>query len=102
MLAMLILAMAQSVTGPPGDEEVATRPVTTQRHCERNSDEILVCAGGAVPERLVLLPDSPVEPVFKPAVARISPNKTLSAGATAGEGYAGPVPRIMAGIKIDF
>lgn len=101
MLTMLMLVLVQNVSGPPGDEEVATRRITP-RHCERNGDDILVCAGGKNPDRLGWIPDRPIEPVFKPAVARVSPNKTLSANATPGEGYAGAVPRIMAGVKIDF
>jgi len=102
MLAMMLLAMAQTVSGPPGDEEIATRPVTTQRHCARNSDEILVCAGGPEAQRLVRLPDPPPRQIFKPAAVQIAPNASARLRAANSSNPMINTPRAMVDLTIKF
>lgn len=103
MLPIVMLMLAQDL-GPPGDEaEPVRRPLTQQRRCGPNSDaDIVVCGGGVDSQRIEPLPAWSSEPVFKPAGARLSPNKSVSVQAQEGQNPFSSSPRAMISFKLDF
>ena len=100
MIALLLLLASQDVAGPPDDVDGT---LTAAPACPPgDGDEIVVCGGDPNAYRLPVLPPRPAGFTVPPARARISKRATISSGVTSGEGYAGPVPRIMVGVKVAF
>ena len=104
MLSIVMLMLAQDLTGPPGDEPPPARATPTRvRQCARGTeDDIVVCGGGLESQRVETLPEWPSEPVFRPAGARLSPNKSVSMHAEQGNNPFSESPRAMISFKLDF
>ena len=102
-MLIVMLMLAQDI-GPPGDEPVAPRTQhTRQRQCQPGADgDIVVCGGGLESQRVERLPEWPSAPVFKPAGARLSPNKTVTAHAEESQNPFSSSPRAMISFKLDF
>jgi hypothetical protein len=101
LMPMLTLSMVQTVPGPPDDEAV-TRPVTAQRGCAGDSDEILVCARAPDADRLIALPEPTPRQIFKPAAVQISPNARAGLRAGASSNPMITTPRAMVDLTIKF
>jgi hypothetical protein len=103
MLAMLMLMMAQTVPGPPGDEVTALPRLTPQAHCKAGSgDEIVVCGGGLQSQRMEPLPVRAVDPMLPEASVHLSGGKTLTAHAENSSNPTISAPRAMVTLKIPF
>lgn len=104
MLSIVMLMLAQDIVGPPGDEPVVRPQLTRPRGQCRPApgDDILVCGASIDSQRVGPLPEWPSEPVFRPASARISPNKTVSATAQQGSNPFSESPRAMINFRLDF
>ena len=100
MLAMLMLVMAQTVPGPPGDEVTAPR-VTQARRCVRTTGEIMVC-GDKQSDRLAPLPERAAEPILPQASAQLSPNKSIRMHAASSSNPTITAPRAMVDLTIKF
>ena len=103
MLQIVMLMLAQDM-GPPGDDpQPVRRPLTRQGQCRPGGDaDIVVCGGGVESQRIEPLPAWSNEPVFKPAGARLSPNKAVSLHAEESGSAFSSSPRAMISFKLDF
>lgn len=106
-MLLLMAMLAQDIVGPPGDEPVAPRATLTRPRQRGQcrlapSDDIVVCGASIDSQRVEALPEWPSEPVFRPASARISPNKTVSATAQQGSNPFSESPRAMINFRLDF
>jgi len=101
---LIVMLMLVQDLGPPGDEPPPPRAqLTRQRQCRPGAgDDIVVCGGGLDSQRVEQLPEWPSTPVFQPAGARLSPNKTVSAHAEEGQNPFSTSPRAMISFKLDF
>ena len=103
MLHIAMLMLVQDIGPPDDDPSVRQRFPTRQRRCQPNADaDIVVCGRGVDSQRVERLPEWPSEPVFRPASARLSPNKTVTAHAEEGQNPFSSSPRAMISFKLDF
>lgn len=101
MLAMLMLVMAQTVPGPPGDEEATVPRLTTQSHCKASDGEIVVC-GDLQSQRLTPIPERVVDPILPAAAIHLPGGKTLTAHAENNPNPTVSAPRAMVTLKVPF
>ena len=102
MLHIVMLLLAQDI-GPPGDEPLAPRTqLTGQRRCQPGAGDDIVVCGGVESQRVERLPEWSSTPVFRPAGARLSPNKTIGLHAEESGSAFSTSPRAMISFKLDF
>lgn len=102
MLVMLMLAMVQTVPGPPGDEVTAAPRLTAERRCKASDGEIVVCGEGMQSQRLERLPERVAEPPVPQVSVRLSGGKMLTAHAENSSNPTIDAPRAMVTLKVPF